>query len=163
MKIDKAKKERLEKAAATASAKGKAKEVDTAAGANGSPSFASISISAPPKSKSKAPPLGSAPVPPTISTTPGEMLPPPFTSAPRMPAMPMAAEPSPQIQPQHLHEEDDIMDIEGEPVIEDEDVDVDEVDEEEAEGEVVVQDMITVEEDEIRRDAKGLEEHPGDD
>jgi len=172
MKNDKAKKERAEKAAATASAKGKAKEVDPATNANASSASASMSISAAPKSKSKPPTSESAPVSPTISTSisaPGAMLPPPFTSAPRMPPMPMDAEPSsqsepqPQPEPETLHGDNDEMDVEA--GVEDVDVEVDEdVDEadEKREGGEEVQDMMVVEE-EIRSDAKGLEEKIGDD
>jgi DNA polymerase epsilon subunit 3 len=172
MKNDKAKKERAEKAAATASAKGKAKEIDPAANANASSASASMSISAAPKSKGKPPTPGSAPVSPTISTSisaPGAMLPPPFTSAPRMPPMPMDAEPSsqselqPQPEPQILRGDNDEMDVEE--GVEDEDVEVDvDVHEanEEGEGAEEVQDMMAVEE-EIKRDAKGLEEKIGDD
>jgi len=164
MKIDKAKKERAEKAAATASAKGKAKEVDPTANVNSS--SASMSISTPAKPKSKATVSGSDPVLPEISSlipTSDTMPPPPFTSAPRMAPLSVDAEPSSQSQSQlvpHIIHGDE-MDIEEEedPEDEDIDVDVDEVDDDDEgeEGEEV-QDVMAVEEEEIREDAKGLAE-----
>ncbi|KIM88021.1 hypothetical protein PILCRDRAFT_814697 [Piloderma croceum F 1598] len=162
MKTDKAKKERAEKAAATASAKGKAKEVDPSANL---PASASISISAP-KSKSKAPTSASGAATSISGSTlaPGMILPSPFTSAPRMPAMSADSAPSSQPQPQILRDDNEEMDIEEEEGAGDEDVevdvDVDEVEEEEEEEEGVeeVQDMIAVEEEEMRKDAKMVEE-----
>jgi DNA polymerase epsilon subunit 3 len=169
MKIDKAKKERAEKAAATASAKGKAKEVDPTANASVGSGSVSISIPATPKSKGKAPTSGSAPVSPTISTsisTAGAMLPPPFISAPRIGPMSVDAEPPSEPEPNPLPHiiGGDEMDIEDE-IAENEDlevdINVDEVDDDEAGEEA--HDMMAVEEEEIRRDAKGLEEPIRDD
>ena len=164
MKNDKAKKERADKAAASASAKGKAKEVDP----NASSASASVSmpmpISSSPKSKGKAP-VSSGPAEASISasvSTPGAILPSPFTSAPLVPAMPVDAELPSQPHPQMIHGDNDEMDVEEEGA-EDEDedleVDVDEV----AEGGEEIQDVMVVEEEEIRRDAKGLEERVTED
>jgi len=162
-KNDKAKKERAEKAAATASAKGKAKEIDP----NVSPS---ISISVAPKSKSKAPTsaTGGASSVSAQMSTPDAMLPPPFTSAPLLPATSIDPNAS-SAQPQHVvqREENDEMEVEEEEGADDEDVDidvdVDEVDDDEGEGVEEIQDMMALEEEEVRKDAKGLEERVGDD
>jgi hypothetical protein len=84
-----------------------------------------------------------------------------------MPAMPVDAELSSQPQPQMIHGDNDEMDVEEEGA-EDEDedlevdVDVDEVDDAGGEGGEEIQDLMAVEE-EIKRDAKGLEERVTED
>jgi hypothetical protein len=82
-----------------------------------------------------------------------------------MPAISMDSGPSSQPQPQIPSEENDEMDVEEEDGVEDVDVevdvDVDEVNEEDEGGEV--QDLMVVEEEELKKDAKALEERAGDD
>jgi DNA polymerase epsilon subunit 3 len=75
--------------------------------------------------------------------------------------------PSTQPQPQILREDHEEMDIEEEEGAEDEDVEVDvyadEVEEEEEEeGVEEVQDMMALEEEEMRKDAKMVEENVKD-
>jgi DNA polymerase epsilon subunit 3 len=150
MKNDKGKKERAEKSAA--SAKGKAKEGPVDANA------ASVSSVPNPKAKGKEKASASA-------STSGTMLPPPFTSTPR--PISVSAPPDPDQRTvdaaafwRAAEAEDEEMDVEDEPgLVEEEDEgDVDEdVDVDDEAGEEV-QDMMAVEEDEVRKDAQALEE-----
>ena len=76
----------------------------------------------------------------------------------------MDSGPSSQPQPQIPSEENDEMDVEEEDGVEDVDVEVDvDVDEVEDEEGGEVQDPMAVEEEELKKDAKALEERAGDD
>lgn len=157
-KNDKSKKERAEKSASTA--KGKAKEAvaDSVSASN------SLSNSAPNanhkgKGKEKAS---------TSASITGAMLPPPFTSIPRPISIPVStsAEQPPANAAAFWRAEEDVedeeMDAEDEfgGADEDEDVEIDEDEDDEVEAGDEVQDMMAVEEEELRKDATALEE-PG--
>jgi DNA polymerase epsilon subunit 3 len=152
LKSDKTKKERAEKSAS--SAKGKAKEtaVDSA---SASVSLPTTNANSKAKGKEKAS---------TSASTSGAMLPPPFTSVPRPISIPVSTdvEQPPANAAAFWRAEEDVedeeMDAEDEfgAVDEDDNEDVD-IDDEAEVGEEV-QDMMAVEEEELRNDAMVLEE-----
>lgn len=152
MKNDKSKRERAEKSASTA--KGKAKE-----GATDSASAStSLPTSVPSKAKGKEKASASA-------SASGTMLPPPFTSVPRPISVPVSTDAE---QPMtsaaafwraEEDVEDEEMDVEDESGAVDED-DVEDLDiDDEVEVGDEVQDMMSVEEEELRKDVMALEEH----